>query len=607
MHTHILTIISFTLLSAFPCALMGQTWLEQMLQQTGEKQENIRDWSSETFISIPEPRCAYVNITGIKNMPVTRSANMEARMEVYDGNGNYFAKSVILNDQGNSTRRFPKKSFKAAFFENLAEGTTSDLRIGEWLKQDVFHFKAYYTDFFRGIGVVGYKLYDQIATNRGRMWTRAALKNPNPYARCYPDGFPCKVYLNGEFHGLYAWQLKKNRRNMNMEKDVAEHIHLDGTISDAFLWNGNVNWTQFEVRNPKVLYVMNGSAYNGDSPTELLDETSAYFDLPGDDEEVRINKRKTAAVKHYIQSFSNFFAQIQAMEQSGVGNSAIRQALADRLDIPSLIDYLCFYYITNNYDGLWKNWQWFTYDGIKWFVAPYDLDATFGNHASGRLLLPPEWSCEGVRYTAFPTTSRPVAFLLKYYREELKERWAELRNNQIFSLQNLTSLIDDWYNHRIGEDLYLQEWQRWPESQCISQTVCSDNWETIDDWVGYGSMPTYDENVTYHAGDKCKLASRVWIATGETQGVLPYLQIGYTDSFDRICQWVARRMELIDNLLEYQPEADGLPELSLAEPGQPAPYVIARYNLNGQPLDAPQKGVNILRMSDGTVRKVLCK
>ncbi|MCH5175756.1 MAG: leucine-rich repeat domain-containing protein [Prevotellaceae bacterium] len=35
--------------------------------------------------------------------------------------------------------------------------------------------------------------------------------------------------------------------------------------------------------------------------------------------------------------------------------------------------------------------------------------------------------------------------------------------------------------------------------------------------------------------------------------------------------------------------------------------IVARYNMNGQTVSAPQKGINILRMSDGTVKKVLVK
>lgn len=41
--------------------------------------------------------------------------------------------------------------------------------------------------------------------------------------------------------------------------------------------------------------------------------------------------------------------------------------------------------------------------------------------------------------------------------------------------------------------------------------------------------------------------------------------------------------------------------------GQKTVTVVARYNMNGQAINSPQKGINILRMSDGTVRKVLVK
>lgn len=45
-----------------------------------------------------------------------------------------------------------------------------------------------------------------------------------------------------------------------------------------------------------------------------------------------------------------------------------------------------------------------------------------------------------------------------------------------------------------------------------------------------------------------------------------------------------------------------------AEPSEQKPVtIVARYNMNGQQISAPQKGINILRMSDGTTKKVLVK
>jgi hypothetical protein len=35
--------------------------------------------------------------------------------------------------------------------------------------------------------------------------------------------------------------------------------------------------------------------------------------------------------------------------------------------------------------------------------------------------------------------------------------------------------------------------------------------------------------------------------------------------------------------------------------------IVERYSLDGRRLSAPQRGINVLRMSDGTTRKVLVK
>ena len=36
-------------------------------------------------------------------------------------------------------------------------------------------------------------------------------------------------------------------------------------------------------------------------------------------------------------------------------------------------------------------------------------------------------------------------------------------------------------------------------------------------------------------------------------------------------------------------------------------FEAARYNINGKLISSPQKGVNIVKMSDGTIKKVLVK
>lgn len=58
------------------------------------------DWSESSFIQIPEPHFAIINITNIDSMPTTKTQNKKAFLEFWDMQGNYFKKHAILNAQG---------------------------------------------------------------------------------------------------------------------------------------------------------------------------------------------------------------------------------------------------------------------------------------------------------------------------------------------------------------------------------------------------------------------------------------------------------------------------------------------------------------------------
>ena len=546
--------------------IFAQTF-EEKLSQMGIVKEEQRNWSDSVTIEIPQPNSAYVNITSNEGMPTTKNDNFQAYMDVYDCNGNYFRKRIILNAQGNSSLGFVKKNFAVDFCEDKWGGDeTTSISIGDWVSQDSYHFKAYYTDYFRGVATIGYKLYDQISSDRGRLWERAPEgsikgKDKNVKAKCHPDGFPAIVYLNGEFYGVFSWQLKKHRDNMNMKKGTATHIHIDGDLWQNNIWTGTIAWTEFEVRNPKTLYTMDGNKYDGDNPLELIDETSEYFDLDTDDEKVKKNKQLTATVKQALITLSTYHNQLKAMESDGLLADAMRSIIETYFDVPGIIDYCVFHYVVNNYDGFGKNWQWFTYDGVKWFVAPYDLDGIFGGHATGYFTLPAEMFNTSYRYTHIPTTG-PVYWIKKYYWEDIKARYAELRDKGVLSTENMYSLVENWY-YRVMESNYNAEWLKWPKSYCIGETVCRDNWSTSEDWLEYSSLPDYSSAMTYYAGDKCRYLYRVWTATGETTGVSPCAKIGYHDSLERIHNWIANRIELIDDYLAYTVPAEKLMSYTL--------------------------------------------
>lgn len=575
--------------------------------------EGAIDWSDSTKIELPEPSKAYVNITGVTEMPQSKKLqqyiDMHAWIEVYDGNGNYFRKRVLLNGQGETSMTLPKKNFAVDFCEDEWVGaSTTDITFGDWVTQDAFHFKAYYNDYFKGLGIIGYKLYNYMTKDRPTIAERAGIKE-SANAKYHPDAFPCIVYLNDEFYGIFAWQLKKHRKNMNQDKSSAENIHIDGDLKDDYIFRGSVNWTKFEIRNPKTLYCVdtevtpevkvyskvsdaekeeveasgnytettskpsdltieqiadqfgenpptylkykkNGNVfklivtpaglnyveYNGDYPKELIDSDMPYFN-PNNKNHVLTDK-----VKRYIIAMSKYWGELNQLEESGVDESTMRAAIEERYDITSLIDYYLHLKVTMNGDGIYKNWQWFTYDGVKWFVTPYDLDQTHGMTLSGGTLRP-------ATFTLMNSSSGPLYWVEKYYINDLKTRYKQLRENGQLNVGSWASLVDSWFV-RTGKNYYDAEAEKWPNSPCYKETICAENWTTDESlWKYYGSCAAYSDDVTYNEGDMCRVMARVWRATGTTKGVKPYIFNGYIDSPERVEDWITTRLSHLDKKL----------------------------------------------------------
>ena len=519
--------------------------ISDALKASGFNVKHPMDWSESSFIQIPEPRFAIINVTNIDSMPTTKTQNKKAFLEFWDMQGNYFKKHAILNAQGNSSMGYVKKNVAIDFCDDEWIGdNTPNIRIGEWVPQDSFHMKAYYTDFFRGVGAVSYKLYDQIVRTRGNMydrpWKKALLNMSkigtttksigNSYvgdyslltdtgARCFPDGFPVAVYLNGAFYGIFSFQLKKHRDNYHMDKSTAEHVHLDGTINYNILWNGNIVWgtgdNGFEVRNPKNLYAIGGNKYDADIKQEEIageDEVNTWIaagQLPDGtviSSKIKKNLQLTAKVKKYIQDFAQTILKIKEAEATYNSSTkgeddlkALKKVFESYYDIDNLIDYIIISDIIRNKDGFGKNWQWFTYDGIKWWVGLYDCDISFGADNS-------QGNKSAVPLNAHLSSSKgsPMGFVVSYYNSELESRYKELSDNGIITSSNIFSFIKDWTT-RIGTNFFEEEYKKWQDSPCCSDSIVrSEYWEAVSDETGNiqtDTAETFDATKAYVVGE----------------------------------------------------------------------------------------------------------
>ena len=484
--------------------------IKDALKANGFDVKTPIDWSDSSFIQIPEPRLAFVNITNIDSMPTSKTQNMHAIFEFWDMQGNYFKKKVILNAQGNSSLGMPKKNFACDFCNDDWVGDdTFKIKIGSWVSQDSFHFKAFYADFFKGVSMVGYKLFNEIESTRSsctnRVWKRALLPPTDTIgygtkgmegttdvnilidngARCYPDGFPCIVHLNGSFYGVFSWALKKHRDNYMQNKSKPENIQLDGDIYDTFMYNGSIDWDVvngtkassgggkdgFEFRNPKSLICIDGTKYDADTNRkELIDSSSESYDSSNK------NHILTNKVKAYYSTLTTYIPTLKKMEEQSVEASAIKNKIQSYFDVDSLIDYLIFSDIVTNVDGFRKNWQWITYDGVKWAVCPYDLDGILG--WSGWNELSPTSDRRGT------SLDLPTGWVIKYFDTELCERYKTLRTD-VLTVKNIFGLVRDWCS-RIGASNFEKDLSKWPQTPEIYSPFKEkhiDNIYRVENWL----------------------------------------------------------------------------------------------------------------------------
>lgn len=515
--------------------------VNEAFKSAGIKMENPSDFSKDSHIELPIPRIAAQVRLYAPKLPTTKQDDIEAEIEYNDKDGNYFRKPVILNAQGSSSMNYYVKNMAI----DINDG--SEIKFGDFPTQDSFHLKKYYIDAFRGQCIVGYWLMEQVYKSRpaGQQYPYEYSYSNNSVtdgfgdikkdffngAKCHPDGFPIIItWVNSETNketwmGIYTWNLKKSKEVYNCDKKKAENIILDGDINDSSLWNGTIDWSAFEIRNPKNLIDIDGNKYDGDNPKELSETDS-------------LSKK----VKDYIVRFSNALQDIKSNKT---------KETFEKYFVPNImIDHFLANQILYNVDGIRRNTIWVSYTGQIINPTLYDLDSLFGNHPSGLLIIKDSQS-SGILGI---DNELPTKYLYELYSQEIKARYSELRKVGIFTADNIQGLLEKW-TVSIGYDNFSQEFQTYPETNSYRKSNVSEKWEL----VGWGNGNAYDENKTYSKGELCKLYDLTFSAKEEVLGISPittpyehYMQGGgFFNSIQRVFNWLIERITFLDKTFNY--------------------------------------------------------
>ena len=536
--------------------------LQKALRESGFNVENPVDWSKEKAISLPKPRyCARVNIISETGLATTKTQDKKCVLQYWDKSGNYFQKYVILNAQGSSSMSYKEKNQSIDVFNDENCKENCDITFGDWVAQDSFHLKCYYIDVYRGMANFCYNYVEDVIKHIGCRSNRKHLdvsnttyrtgvgdfdKDFNDKALCHPDGFPFEMYVNGEYYGLFAWNLKKHRKNYSMNKNDYKSILLDGTISYTRLWGGVIDWTGFELRNPKELVTMDGREYDADyNCNELIDESSEYYDV---NNSIHVNTAKT---KNIIIKLSQAIPRLK-------GESDIDEAkiiFESNFDKQMMIVYLIVSNVLGNYDGFAKNWIWTIFEGI---AAPnfYDMDSCFGRYHKGNSLR----DGADINSSLGVSTDIPTGQLNRLYSEEIKSTYKELRDSGIISVDKIMTYVYGWIG-MVGISEIKRNVSKWTPPSYRNGYVNNEYWMiegNVEDVVDYDSSRIYNvgEYCFYGKfqdnGVKCKCIK-------QCQGVPPLTRFyddvpyegGFYDTPERIKLWLMERISFLDSLYQY--------------------------------------------------------
>lgn len=508
-------------------------------KSAGIKMENPSDFSKDSYIELPIPRIAAQVRLYAPNLPTTKQDDIEAEIEYNDKDGNYFRKPVILNAQGNSSLLFDVKNMAI----DIADG--SEIKFGDFPTQDSFHLKKYYIDAFRGQCIVGYWLMEQVYKSH-------PLGHQYPYeysylndsvtdgfgdvkkdfftgAKCHPDGFPIIItWINsntGEetWMGVYTWNLKKSKEVYQCDKKKAENIILDGTVNTSTLFGGIINWSAFEIRNPKNLIDINGNKYDGDNPKELSETDK--------------NSKK---VKDYLTRLSGVVAALRA--------SNTKETFEQYFLPQAFIDYYLVSQVLFNHDGFGKNWIWVTYDGLHWTPTLYDVDSIFGMYWNGIYVIP---NSDNSTILGIPQ----CLGLDKLYSDEISKRYKELRDKGIFSVDNIVKLLNSWIN-KIGYSNIEKEFEVYSQTPSYRDSHISKNWKLLEYST---SLNDYDSSRTYNKGDTTVFHGYKFLCLNENTNDSPFKESydkypqwgGCFTSINRVKNWLTNRINFLNNTYNY--------------------------------------------------------
>lgn len=338
-----------------------------------------------------------------KDYPVDLAISYRSTEESFDG-------YVEIKWQGTSSIVYPKKNYNIKMYADEDKTAKLKKNFCGWGEQNKFCLKANYVDATHARNIISARLWsDVIATRADYAELPEELRmSPNNGAI---DGFPIKLYINGQYQGIYTWNIPKDAWMWNMDEDNPNHVLLcaETNTEDANPCNFNLEWSGID-----------GENWSVEAGTNSEDVKLSFNSM----------------VKRLVMEDDDY----------------VKNTLNSHLDIQGAIDYYIHQLVIYGKDNLAKNMLLATYDLTKWYMGAYDMDSTYGMEWDGSMIYPANTPIES-GYQA--NNSLLWARIKTVFADEISARYAELRKS-IYTVPNMVTMFERFID-KIGKDLYAED------------------------------------------------------------------------------------------------------------------------------------------------------
>jgi hypothetical protein len=273
----------------------------------------------------------------------------------------------------------------------------------------------------------------------------------------------------------------------------------------------------------------------------------------------------SATTKSIIESFPQKYLEVK----SYIDNNNIvtaKEKFNEYFDYRACMMVYLFNCTTNNGDSVNKNTLWGIYKNGK--IAPmlWDLDGLYGTCWTGASSSAPSAALWEGRYA---TANWPLALLWALYSDEIKSKYAELREAGIISVNTWRTIMYDMWVNRIGEEAYNRDIAKWSETPSYRKNYTNtEYWRqiSVDGGAHTSDYNVWDENTNYEVDDVVAISMHpstnlcgLYKATAPSLGQCPVSKLydnfpqvgGYYDSPKRMEKWMESQISLCDAVNGY--------------------------------------------------------